>query len=116
MTPLPRNEPATFNDHFEARALRVPDRTAFRLKIPGGYTSVSYREAHAEARSAAHGLLALGLEPLSRVAILSENRPEWATYPGLSLRDGRGPPTPRSARVWPADPRLRFAVIFVSGG
>lgn len=120
MTPLPRNEPATFNDHFEARALRVPDRTAFRLKIPGGYTSVSYREAHAEARSAAHGLLALGLEPLSRVAILSENRPEWVTtYLGVYLSGMVAVPldTQISPEEWlrlilDSDSR----VIFVSGG
>lgn len=120
MTPLPRNEPATFNEHFEAMALRVPDRTAFRLKIPGGYTSVSYREAHAMARSAARGLLALGLEPSSRVAILSENRPEWVTaYLGAYLSGMVAVPldTQISPEEWlrlieDSDSR----VIFVSGG
>jgi len=86
MAQLPRTEPHTFNEQFEAMARRVPDRTAFRLKTPGGYTSVSYREAYSRARGVAVGLAGLGLEPSSRVAVLSENRPEWVTaYLGAYL-------------------------------
>ncbi len=69
--------PKTFNERFEEIALRHPDRIAFRLKTPQGYTRTSYREARAQARAAAAGLLALGLRPGDPVAILSENRPEW---------------------------------------
>lgn len=68
----------TFNQHFEEIARRFPDRIAFRLKTPQGYLAVSYGDAYRQARDAALGLLALGLRNGSRVAILSENRPEWA--------------------------------------
>ena len=80
------NAPATFNQQFEAIVRRFPDRTAFRLKTPHGYTTVSYREAYRQAMGVALGLLALGLKSGSRVAILSENRPEWVVaYLGAYL-------------------------------
>jgi long-chain acyl-CoA synthetase len=78
--------PRTFNEQFESVVRRFPDRTAFQLKTPKGYTTVSYREAWSHARSVAQGLLALELEPGSRVAIVSENRPEWVVaYLGIYL-------------------------------
>jgi long-chain acyl-CoA synthetase len=78
--------PRTFNQQFEEIVRRFPDRTAFRLKTPEGYPTVSYREAHRQAKAVASGLLASGLEPSTRVAILSENRPEWVVaYLGIYL-------------------------------
>ena len=80
------NAPRTFNEQFENIVRRFPDRTAFRLKTPQGYSTVSYRDAHSQARSVASGLLALDLKRGSRVAILSENRPEWVVaYLGIYL-------------------------------
>jgi long-chain acyl-CoA synthetase len=69
--------PETFTRQFEEVVHRAPERTAFRLKTPQGYTSVSYRQAYRQAKGAAIGLLASGLTLGSRIAILSENRPEW---------------------------------------
>ncbi len=78
--------PTTFNQQFEAIVQRFPDRTAFRLKTPHGYPTVSYREAYRQARGVALALLASGLKHGSRVAILSENRPEWVVaYLGVYL-------------------------------
>ena len=68
----------TFTRHFAAVVSRAPDRTALKLKTPGGYTSVSYGEAYRRIRGTALGLHALGIRRGERVAILSENRPEWA--------------------------------------
>ena len=83
MTLVPQTIHETYNRQFEAVANHAPDRTAFRLKTPKGYTRVSYREAYRQARDVAAGLMALGLKRGSRVAILSENRPEWVvTYLG----------------------------------
>ncbi len=84
-----RPVPGTFNERFEEIACRHPDRTAFRLKTAAGYPTTSYREARRQALGVARGLLALGLRRGSRVAILSENRPEWviaylgALYAGM---------------------------------
>jgi len=81
-TPVPK----TFNQQFEEIVRRFPDRTAFRLKTPQGYPTVSYREAYRQAKGVALGLLASGLKHGSRAAILSENRPEWVVaYLGIYL-------------------------------
>jgi long-chain acyl-CoA synthetase len=78
--------PDTFNQQFEEIVRRFPDRTAFRLKTPDGYPTTTYREAHRRAAGVASGLIALGLKRGSRVAILSENRPEWVVaYLGIYL-------------------------------
>jgi long-chain acyl-CoA synthetase len=82
----PRTPPRTFNQKFDEIARRFPDRTAFRLKTPLGYTTVSYSEAYRQSKAVAVALLAQGLDPGSRVAILSENRPEWViAYLGIYL-------------------------------
>ena len=67
----------TYTRHFAAVVRRAPERTAFKLKTPGGYTSVSYGEAYRGIRGIALGLHMLGIKRGERVAILSENRPEW---------------------------------------
>jgi long-chain acyl-CoA synthetase len=78
--------PRTFNEQFENIVRRFPDRIAFRLKTPQGYPTVSYREAYRQISWVAQGLLALDLKRGSRVAILSENRPEWVVaYLGIYL-------------------------------
>ncbi len=78
--------PRTFNQQFEEIVRRFPDRTAFRLKTPQGYPTTSYREADRQAKAVAVALVASGLKRGSRVAILSENRPEWVVaYLGIYL-------------------------------
>ncbi len=83
-TPQPGAQ--TFNQRFEAVVQRFPDRVAFRLKTPRGYSTVSYREARCQAKGVALGLLSLGLKRGSRIAVLSENRPEWiVAYLGIYM-------------------------------
>ncbi|MCL2877648.1 MAG: AMP-binding protein [Acidobacteria bacterium] len=67
----------TYTRHFAAVVRRSPERTAFKLKTPDGYTSVSYGETYRRIRGTALGLHMLGIGRGERVAILSENRPEW---------------------------------------
>lgn len=76
--------PGTFNQKFAETAHRFPERTAFRLKTADGYPTTSYSEAYRRATGVASGLIALGLKRGSRVAIISENRPEWViAYLGI---------------------------------
>jgi long-chain acyl-CoA synthetase len=109
----------TFNRRFEEIVDRFPDRVAFRLKTPRGYITVSYREAYRRARGTALGLLALNLQPGSRVAILSENRPEWVVaYLGIYISGMVA--VPLDTQISPGEWRhlisdSRSTVVFASG-
>jgi long-chain acyl-CoA synthetase len=111
--------PRTFNEQFEKIVRRFPDRVAFRLKTPDGYPTVPYHEAYRQANSVATGLLALDLKHGSRVAILSENRPEWVVaYLGIYLSGMVA--VPLDTQISPAEWRrllddAEAGVIFVSG-
>ena len=75
---------ATYNRGFEETARRSPARIAFRLKTPDGYRTMTYGEVLRQSQAVAMGLVALGFRPGARVAILSENRPEWViAYLGI---------------------------------
>ena len=111
--------PQTFNEQFERIVQRFPGRIAFRRKTPQGYPTVAYREAHRQARAIALGLLAMDLKPGSRVAILSENRPEWVVaYLGLYLSGMVA--VPLDTQISPAEWRrliddAEAYTVFVSG-
>jgi long-chain acyl-CoA synthetase len=113
------NVPQTFNQQFERIVRRFPGRIAFRLKTSQGYTTVSYREADRQAKGVAAGLIAMGLNRGSRVAILSENRPEWVvSYLGIYFSGMIA--VPLDAQISPAEWRRLIddsdsQVIFVSG-
>ncbi len=50
---------------------------AIRFKQGGAWQAISHERVYADVKRAAYGLEALGVAPSDRVAILSENRPEW---------------------------------------
>jgi len=52
-------------------------RPALRFKGPSGYEGIPYSDLRRSVEQCALGLVALGLKPGERVAIVSENRPEW---------------------------------------
>ena len=109
----------TYTEHFEDVARRFPDRIAFRLKTPEGYRQMRYSEVHRQVLGVARGLAAMGMQPGARVAILSENRPEWvlaylgAFFAGLTT-------VPLDIQISPAEWRRLLddsesQVVFVSG-
>lgn len=51
---------------------------ALRSKVDGRWQTITHREVAERVRALTVGLLELGVQPGDRVAILSENRPEWA--------------------------------------
>jgi len=69
---------------FFEQAERLGDRTGMMVKKDGAYTGISWREVAENVESVAGGLLSLGLEKGAKVALLSENRPEWA-YADLGI-------------------------------
>ncbi len=52
-------------------------RPALMYKSDGSYKGISYSEMRSKVETFAFGLSALGIERGDRVAIISENRPEW---------------------------------------
>lgn len=65
-------------ERFERTAARHPDRLAFQIKEGDSYRRLSYGETALQSRALAGALVAAGAQPGDRVALLSENRPEWA--------------------------------------
>ena len=63
---------------FEAVAARQPDRLALQIREGTGYRRLTYGEVARQVRALAAALLQVGVVPGDRVALISENRPEWA--------------------------------------
>jgi long-chain acyl-CoA synthetase len=59
-------------DHFGSRPV------AMRAKQGGGWIELSYQDLANRIQDLSLGLLEIGIRPGDRIAILSENRPEWA--------------------------------------
>ncbi|MGD0127726.1 MAG: long-chain fatty acid--CoA ligase [Terriglobia bacterium] len=79
---------STLNELF-IRAIEEKDRPdCFLYKSEGRYQSISSHEALRKAAALASALERLGARPGDRIALLSENRPEWALtdYAILGLR------------------------------
>jgi long-chain acyl-CoA synthetase len=81
----PRPAPGTLNELFFDAIARYNRPDALQVKVGGSYHSISHMEVAMRVRRAALGLQALGVSRGARVAILSENRPEWAIADFASL-------------------------------
>jgi hypothetical protein len=94
----------------------VSESTVFRLKTPEGYRHITYREL-ISSPGPFQGIMGLGLKPGGRVAILSENRPEWVIVIWASSRPANCRParSSPSRRMEASAGRLRGAGDFVSG-
>jgi long-chain acyl-CoA synthetase len=63
---------------FVSNAEQMQDRTAYMYKQEGQYKSITFNEALGQVKRFAAGLSVLGLKRHEKIAILSENRYEWA--------------------------------------
>lgn len=65
-----------------------PDKDALRFRRAGQLRHYTYREFGAMIQALTHGLAEMGLNAGDKIAILSNNRPEWTItdFAGLSLR------------------------------
>ena len=57
---------------------KYADAPAMMFKRQGSYRTISYRDLEGIALRVASNLIRAGLKPRDRIAILSQNRPEWA--------------------------------------
>ncbi len=81
--------PATLNElFFGAMDTFAARPAALRTKLGGTWTDISYHDLLERVQATAAGLRELGISAGDRVAILSENRPEWAIadYACLAIR------------------------------
>ena len=67
----------TVAQRVRAWADRSPEAVAMREKDYGIWQELTWSDLWEKIRLAAHGLLAIGVEPGDRVSIHSEDRPEW---------------------------------------
>jgi long-chain acyl-CoA synthetase len=74
----PRPAPGTLNQLFFEAVSKYNRPDALQVKTGGSYRPISHAEVADRVRRAARGLSSLGVRRGDRVAILSENRPEWA--------------------------------------
>jgi long-chain acyl-CoA synthetase len=70
-------EPKTLNELFNSAVDRHRDSAFLRFKVGGDWRSLTFGEVARRVRELALGLYALGIRSGDRVAIWSENRPEW---------------------------------------
>ncbi|HEX5577358.1 MAG TPA: AMP-binding protein, partial [Gemmatimonadaceae bacterium] len=84
----PAPKPGTLNEIFFEAIERHNKPDALQFKRGGRYEPMSHREILQRVRHCALGLATLGVKRGDRVAILSENRPEWAIADYACLTSG----------------------------
>jgi long-chain acyl-CoA synthetase len=68
----------TLTDMFRESVRKFPEVPALMGKAKGSYMPITYRQMALKVRSFGRGLIALGVQRKDHIALLSENRPEWA--------------------------------------
>lgn len=84
----PRPEPGTLTQLFFQAIERYDKPDALQVKIGGRYEPISHRSLLERVRHVAYALQWMGAKAGDRVAILSENRPEWAIADFACLTTG----------------------------
>jgi long-chain acyl-CoA synthetase len=77
MTTATEKETATIATMIQHRAGETPDDVAYREKALGIWRETTWSTYWKQVETVANGLIGLGVQPGDRVAIHSENRPEW---------------------------------------
>ncbi|HSG79625.1 MAG TPA: AMP-binding protein, partial [Acidimicrobiia bacterium] len=98
-------------DRLRERARTMPDGVALRVKNRGIWREVGWADYWDNASAFANALLAAGLEPGDRVAIHSENRPEWL-YTDVGTVAVRG----ISMGLYPTNPAAEVEYLLQNSG
>ena len=71
-------EKTTINEQLQDTIDEHGSKAALSSKVDGAYQDISYAELGIRVKQLCLGLIELGVQKGDRVALLSENRPEWA--------------------------------------
>jgi len=107
----PRPAPGTLNKLFFDAISKYDRPDALQAKSGGAYKPISHDEVAVRVRHAARGLQSLGVGRGERVAILSENRPEWAIADFASLTAGL-----TDVPIYPTLPADQIAYVLRDSG
>ena len=88
-TPARGTGSATIADLCAAAAAQYGDQVAIKHKVDGAWRDVTFGQVGEIVQEIGLGLIALGLEPGERVAILCNTRPEWA-YADFAISSAGG--------------------------
>src|SRR4030095_3196006 len=83
-----RPQPGTLNQLLFEAVEKYDKPDAMLVRSGEQYTAISHRTLLERVRSVSYGREALGIKRGDRVAILSENRPEWAIADFACLTSG----------------------------
>jgi long-chain acyl-CoA synthetase len=89
---------------FFDQAEKLSRQPLLRHKVNGAWVPMTYGETAARVRALARGLIGLGIAPGDRVALISENRPEWPIA-DLAIMAAGGITVPHFATNTPDDHR-----------
>ncbi len=107
----PRPAPGTLTKLFFDAVSKFNRPDALQVKVAGAYKPISHSEVADRVRHAARGLSSLGVRRGDRVAILSENRPEWAIGDFACLTAGL-----TDVPIYPTLPADQIAYILKDSG
>ena len=107
----PRPAPGTLTKLFFDSVSKFNRPDALQVKVAGAYKPISHSEVADRVRHAARGLSSLGVRRGDRVAILSENRPEWAIADYACLTAGLA-----DVPIYPTLPADQIAYILKDSG
>jgi long-chain acyl-CoA synthetase len=107
----PRPAPGTLTRLFFDAVSKFNRPDALQVKVAGSYEPISHSEVADRVRHAARGLASLGVRRGDRVAILSENRPEWAIADFACLTAGL-----TDVPIYPTLPADQIAYILKDSG
>ena len=107
----PRPAPGTLTQLFFDAIGKFNRPDALQVKIGGTYRPISHSDVLTRVRRAARGMSGLGAKRGDRIAILSENRPEWAIADYACLTAGFA-----DVPVYPTLPADQIAYILKDSG
>lgn len=101
----------TLVEQVAQRAATRPTDVAMRVKRLGIWDDVTWADYAEQVELVGHALLSLGIEPGDRIAIHSENRPEWL-YTDLGTNSVRG----ITVGLYPTNPAAEVAYLLNDSG